>query len=209
LSTSISIPYRFPIPISLPIMPRSTAVSLANNTRSSTYYFTVRVTCLPILKFPQLSTVSLIRYSLYKLNRTGNKQHPCLTPLPVFTLLVCLWSHFILTHWSMYNLLISLLSCQSIPFPYRICINSVQLTRSNAFYQSVKHAHNSSSVSKVRSDTILSIPITSPAPLPVLYPNWFYPCTSSIFLSILRLSILATICAVCVMRLIVLWALHL
>jgi len=72
----------------------------------------------------------------------------------------------------------------------------------------MKHTHNSSYVSKVHSDTILSIPITSPPPLPVLYPDCSYPCTSSIFLSILRLSILATIFVVCVMRLIVRWSLH-
>jgi hypothetical protein len=34
------------------------------------------------------------------------------------------------------------------------------LTRSNAFFQSMKQAHNSSSMTKVRSD-ILSIPIAS------------------------------------------------
>jgi len=72
----------------------------------------------------------------------------------------------------------------------------------------MKHAHNSSSVSRVNSDTILSIPITSLGPLPVLYPNRSYPCTSSILLSILRLSILATIYAVCVMRLTVRWSLN-
>jgi hypothetical protein len=108
----------------------------------------------------------------------------------------------------MYDLLISHLSRHSIPFPYRICINSVQFTRSNAFCQSIKHAHNSSSVSRVHSDTILSISITSPGPLPVLFPNCSYPCTSSIFLSILRLSILAIIYGVCVMRLILPLSLH-
>jgi hypothetical protein len=38
----------------------------------------------------------------------------------------------------MYKLLISLLSCQSIPFSFRICINLVQLTQWNAFCQSMK-----------------------------------------------------------------------
>jgi hypothetical protein len=49
----------------------------------------------------------------------------------------------------MYNLMIDLPSCQSIPVPFRICINLIQFTRSNAFCQSMKHAHNSCSISKV------------------------------------------------------------
>jgi hypothetical protein len=69
-----------------------------------------------------------------------------------------------LTLCSMYNLLINLLSRQSIPIPFRIYINLVQLTRSNAFCQSMKQAHNSSSMSKVHSDIILSIPIASLVP---------------------------------------------
>ena len=51
----------------------------------------------------------LVRHSLYKLNRIGDKQHPCLTPLPVCTLLVSPRSSRILTLWSMYSLLINLL----------------------------------------------------------------------------------------------------
>ena len=34
-----------------------------------------------MLKSPSPSRASLARYSLYKLNRVGDKQHPCLTPL--------------------------------------------------------------------------------------------------------------------------------
>ena len=86
-------------------------------------------------------------------------------------------------------------------------MNIKKKKRSNTFCQSMKRTHNSSSVSRVHSDAILSIPITSPAPLLILYPNCSYPCTSSIFLSILRLSIFATIFAVCVVRLIVRWSL--
>jgi hypothetical protein len=55
------------------------------------------------------------------------------SPLLVFTLLVSTWSNLILTPWSMYNLLINLLSRQSIPVSFRICINLVQFTRSHAF----------------------------------------------------------------------------
>ena len=80
--------------------------------------------------------------------------------------------------------------------------------KSNTLCQSMKRTHSSSYVSKIHSDTILSILFTSPVPLPALYPDCSYPCTSLIFLSILRLSILATLFAVCVMRLIVQWSLH-
>jgi len=108
----------------------------------------------------------------------------------------------------MYKLLINLLSRQSIPVPYRICINLVQLTRSNAFCQSMKQTRSSASVSKVRSDIILSIPIAFLVPFSLLNPNWSSPSTSSIFLSILLLSTCAIIFAVCATRLIVRWSLH-
>jgi hypothetical protein len=76
------------------------------------------------------------------------------------------------------------------------------LTQSNTFCQSMKQTQSSSSISKVRSD-ILSIPIASLVPFPLLNPNW-----SSIFLSILLLSIFAIIFAVCAIRLTVWWSLH-
>ena len=107
----------------------------------------------------------------------------------------------------MYNLLISLLSPQSIPLPFRICINLVQFTRSNTFCLSMKHARNSSSMSKARSDIILSIPIAPPVPFPLLNPNWFSASTSSTFLSVLQ-SILVTIFDVHAMRLILRRSLH-
>jgi len=108
----------------------------------------------------------------------------------------------------MYKLLISLLSRQSVPVSFRICINLVQLTRSNAFCQSIKQTLSSSSISKVHSDIILSIPIASLVPFPLLNPNLSSPSTSSIFFSILLLSIFATIFTVCAIRLIVRWSLH-
>jgi hypothetical protein len=64
-------------------MPCSTAPTLASNTRSSAH-FIVRRTCPPTLQSPNPSRVSLVNYSLYKLNRIGDKQHSCLTPLPIF-----------------------------------------------------------------------------------------------------------------------------
>jgi len=71
----------------------------------------------------------------------------------------------------MYKLLINLLSRQSIPVPFMICINLVQLAQSNAFCQSVKQTHSSSYISKVRSDIILSNPIASLVPFPLLNSN--------------------------------------
>jgi len=146
-------------------------VSSFSNTRSSAY-FTVWMICLPILKSPNPSKASLIRHSLYTLNRTGDKQHPCLTPLSIFTLHVS--PQFIPTStlWAMYKFLINLLSHKSIPVPFRICVNLTQLTRSNAFYQSMKQTHSSTSISKVHSCIILSIPIAFLVPFPLLNPNW-------------------------------------
>ena len=103
----------------------------------------------------------------------------------------------ILILWALYSLLITLLSRQSIPVTCRIYINLVQLTRSNAFCQSMKQTHSSASISRVRSVFIFSTPTASLVPFPLLNPNWSSPSTSSIFLSILLLSIFATIFAVC------------
>ena len=113
-----------------------------------------------------------------------------------------------LTLWAMYRLPINLLSRQSIPVPFRFCINLVQLTRSNAFCQSMKQTHSSASISKIHSDIILSIPTASLHPVPLLNPNWSSPSTSLVFLSILLLNIFGTIFVVCMIRLIVRWSLH-
>jgi len=100
--------------------------------------------------------------------------------------------------WAMYKLQINLLSCQSIPVPFRICINLVQLTRSDSFYRSVNQTHSCTSICKVRSDIILSIPVASLVPCPLLNLKWSSSSTSSIFLSVL-LSIFVTIFVVCAM----------
>jgi len=71
-------------------MPCNSISSVASSTRSSAH-FTVQIKS-PILKFPELSRASLIRHLLYKQNRIGGKEHRCLAPLPVFTLLVHLAS---------------------------------------------------------------------------------------------------------------------
>ena len=161
-----------------------------------------------MLKSPSPSKSSLVRNSLYKLNRIGYKQHPCLTPLPICTFLASPWSSRTLTLWSMYNLLINLLSLQSITLIFRICINLVHFTLSNAFCQSMKQIHSSSSISKVHSAIILIIKIASLVPFPHLNPNRSSPSTFSIFFSILLLSIFAIIIAVCAIRLTVRWSLH-
>ena len=102
-------------------MPRSTSSTLASYTRLSEY-FTVQITVPPILKSPSPSKGSLVRYSLYKLNRINDKEHSCITPLPLipslFTLSVALWS--------VSNMLISLLSHQTVQIPLAfalICSN--------------------------------------------------------------------------------------
>ena len=77
----------------------------------------------PILKSPNLLKASLVRYLLFNLNRIGDKQHPYLMPLPVFTHLVSPWSSHILTFRSMYNLFINFLSHQSTLVSFEICIN--------------------------------------------------------------------------------------
>jgi hypothetical protein len=180
-------------------MPCSTILSLASNTKSSAY-FTVLIIYASILRSLYPSRASMVRHSLYKLNTICDKQHTCLTPLPVFTLLFSPRLSRTLTLWAMYKLLINLLSRQSISVPFSICINLVQLTRSNAFCQSMKQTHTSASISRVHSDFILSILIASTVPFSILNPNWSSRSTYSLFLSILILSIFATIFAVCAIR---------
>uniref|UniRef100_A0A6M2DR76 Putative secreted protein n=1 Tax=Xenopsylla cheopis TaxID=163159 RepID=A0A6M2DR76_XENCH len=71
-------------------------------------------------------------------------QHPWRTPLPISTLLVSPWSNLTLTFWFMYNFRISLRSLQSTPIVLSKSISLLQLTLSNAFFQSMKHAQMSS-----------------------------------------------------------------
>lgn len=56
---------------------------------------------------------------MYKLNRIGNRQHPCLVFLPVFTFLISTWSSLSLSLSTMYNLLITFLSRQSMPLSFK------------------------------------------------------------------------------------------
>jgi hypothetical protein len=112
-------------------MPCSTVSSLAVAQDHLHISQWVWITCPPILKSSNPSRASLIRYSLYKLNRICDKQQPCLTPIPIFTLLVSPWSSRTLTLCSMYNLLINLLSRRSVPVS---CNNNNNNHGSTALY---------------------------------------------------------------------------
>ena len=173
---------------------------LASCTRLSVH-FTVPIISALILKSPSPSRAYLLRYPLCKLSRISDKQRHCLIPLPVLKTHVCLSYRYPLTLWSMYSWLINLVSGQTVPFPFSICKHLVHFTRSNLFCHSMKYAHNSSDMTKVRSD-VLSIPVAFMVPLPLLNPNWYSPRTSSIFLTILLLSILVIIFSVFAMSLI-------
>ena len=70
------------------------------------------IACPSILKSPNSSRASLVRYSLYKLNRISNQQHPCLALLPFFLFPLSLISH------------------ESMPVSFRICISLVYLISS-------------------------------------------------------------------------------
>jgi hypothetical protein len=75
---------------------RVAAFSSLVSSVSSSAYFTVRITCT-ILKNRSPSRASLVKYSLYKLNRVGDKQNSSLNHLPFFALLVSSWSSHTLT----------------------------------------------------------------------------------------------------------------
>jgi len=87
----------------------NTVFSSASSTMSSTY-FTVRITCPPILKSPKRLRTSLVRYSLYALSGIGDKHYSYLTILQIWTFLVTPWPTFI------FNTLISLLFADQFSF---------------------------------------------------------------------------------------------
>ena len=91
------------------------SICLSSSTKSST----VQIICPPIPKWPNPSTAVLVRYSLCKLNRIGDKQRHCLTPLLFFILLV---SSLSLTQLSMYN--VSIILCpRQYKFPAGFALN--------------------------------------------------------------------------------------
>ena len=79
-------------------MPCSTVYSLASSTKSSAY-FTARIAFSPILKSPNPSRISLVRYSPCKLNKIADKEHSSLNPLQIFTFLASPWSILTLALW--------------------------------------------------------------------------------------------------------------
>jgi hypothetical protein len=108
-STFISTPYYLLIVISPSIMPCSTACILAGK-KSLFAYLIVRNSCPPTLESQKLSRASLVNYRLFKFNTICKKRKrlPCLTPLPIFTLLLCPSSSYILTLWYINGLLIDI-----------------------------------------------------------------------------------------------------
>jgi hypothetical protein len=72
----------------------------------------------------------------------------------------------------MNNILINFLSRHSIAVTFTIVISLVQFTRSNVFCQSTKSAHSFSSMSKIRSDIILSIEVAFMFYSVLRNPNW-------------------------------------
>ena len=85
------------------------------------------------MKSPNPSRAFLIGDSLCKLNTIGDKQHRFPTPFPVFTFLASTWTNRTLSLFSVYSLLSNLLSRQSMPVAFMVCINLLHLTLSNAF----------------------------------------------------------------------------
>ena len=106
-------------------------------------------------------------------------------------------------NWKMIMLLYRS-TTQSIPVSFRICINLIHFTRSNAFCQSLKHH----TIHHPFPKFVLILFSASQMHPYFLNPNWSFSSTSSIFLSVLLLSILVIIFAVCPMRKIVRWSLH-
>jgi hypothetical protein len=97
-------------------------------------------------------------------------------------------------------LLSNLLSRQSMLFPFRICIHVFLFTRSNAFCQSMNQAYNSSSMFKVVSDIILSIPIASlflfPTDILQKHPQFYFHSFFYVFSLLLCWMFNETDCAI-------------
>ena len=163
-------------------MPCSTDSPLASSTRSSAY-FTVRITCPPVLKTPNPSTVSFVQLCGVQLNTIGDKQQPFLTPLPVFTFLVSPLSSRTLTQIHVQFVDQHSFVEVTSSFLYKPHYSGAADTVKR-FYYSLKQAHNSTSVSKVHSNIILGITIAFLVSFPLPNPNWSSPGTSSVFFSI-------------------------
>ena len=136
-----------------------------------------------MLKYPSPCRASFVKHSLQKLKRIGDKSASLSNSSSSLntSCLPSIQSHFNpLIHVKFAN---QFLSPQSILLIFRIFINLVQFILSNAFCQSMKQIHSSSSISKFRSAIILIIPIASLVTFPLLNPNWSSPSKTSISLS--------------------------
>ena len=170
-------------------MPCSTSSSLASSSRSSTY-FTVWITCPAILKSPKPSGVSLVKYSLCKSGRIGDKQPPSSLHSPSFTLVKFYFNTLLHVQFADQP------SFMSVPVCFRIWISLVSF-----------HGHMPSAglwsgrtvplCPNYALILFFSIPITSVVSCPFLNPDWSSPGTSLIFLLILLLSTFTTVSAVC------------
>lgn len=93
-------------------------LSESQGTKNTTLSARSELLFLPFLSIQRLQELPW-QDILSKLNAFGDKQHSCLTSLPVFTFLVLPCSSFSPTLRSIYNLLINLLSLQSMSVTFR------------------------------------------------------------------------------------------
>ena len=150
-------------------MPCSTASSLASSWRSSTY-FTVWITCPPILKSPEPSEVSLVKNSLHKSSRISDKQHPSSLHSPSFTLVKFYFNMLLHVQFADQP------SFMSVPVCFRIWISLV------SFHGQMPSAglwrRRTVPLCPNYALIFFSIPITSVVPCHFLNPDWFSQGTS-------------------------------
>ena len=186
----------------------STISSVAKRTRSSAY-FTVWITCSRVLKSPNFSRAFLVRHLLHKLNRINYKQLPFLTPLPVFILLVSSWSIHTLTPCTVFSSTSFYTILNQGPLGSALVWSSLNDQIPSASLWCICEASTNFFIYiLVDFDVTLSIQIVSLVSFPLLNQNWYLPVVSSVFFSILLLSILANVFTSCVVRLVVWWLLH-
>ena len=81
-STSLSLRNLFQKAVSIQSFP--VALFIPSPVVQGHVHFSVRITFPPILKPPNHSRASLVRYSPYEVNRISDRQHHYLNPLPIF-----------------------------------------------------------------------------------------------------------------------------
>jgi hypothetical protein len=118
VSTLIFMSRHLSVSINLVVRPCTIISFLASSTISAMYY-TVRIPCSPTLKSPDSSIAPLVRFCLYELNRIGDKQRPCIIPLPIFLLLVSPPSSRTFQHSDPCTVGWSIFFRHSIPVPFR------------------------------------------------------------------------------------------